>query len=85
MAQASALIQALAASLEEALLLAALLSAAGTIAMIQKMDTLDMNLWVIVLVVQSIPYAATLLVAVVSGIPRLPARLVDWRSRQAST
>ena len=84
MAQASALIQALAASLEEALLLAALLSAAATISMIQKMDTLDMNLWVIVLVVQSIPYAATLLVAVISGIPRLPARLVDWRSRQAS-
>lgn len=81
MAGPSALTQALAASLEELLLLGALLSAASAIGLLQKMDTLDMNLWVIVLLVQSLPYAATLFVALVSGFPRLSSRLVDWRPR----
>ncbi|MEE4113817.1 MAG: glycosyltransferase [Desulfobacteraceae bacterium] len=85
MAKASALVQALAASFEEILLLAAMLSAAAAIGLMQKMDTLDMNLWVIVLVVQSLPYAATLLVAMISGFPRLSSRLVDWRLRQAAS
>ncbi len=82
MAGASPLTRALAASLEEILLLAAMLSAAAAIGLLQKMDTLDMNLWVIVLVVQSLPYAATLFVALVSGFPRLSCRLVDWRPRR---
>jgi exo-beta-1,3-glucanase (GH17 family)/cellulose synthase/poly-beta-1,6-N-acetylglucosamine synthase-like glycosyltransferase len=81
MAGASALSRALAASLEEILLLAAMLSAAAAIGLMQSMDTLDMNLWVIVLVVQSLPYAATLFVALVSGFPRLSSRLVLWRPR----
>ena len=85
MAGASALLQALASSLEEILLLAAMLSAAAAIGLMQKMDTLDMNLWVIVLVVQSLPYAATLFVALVSGFPRLSSRLVDWRLRQEAS
>jgi exo-beta-1,3-glucanase (GH17 family)/cellulose synthase/poly-beta-1,6-N-acetylglucosamine synthase-like glycosyltransferase len=82
MAGASALGRALAASLEEILLLAAMLSAAAAIGLMQEMDTLDINLWVIVLVVQSLPYAATLFVALVSGFPRLSSRLVLWRPRQ---
>jgi hypothetical protein len=81
LAGASALSRALAASLEEILLLAAMLSAAAAIGLMQSMDTLDMNLWVIVLVVQSLPYAATLFVALVSGFPRLSSRLVLWRPR----
>ena len=85
MAGASLLTRALAASLEEILLLTALLSAALAIALVQKMDTLDMTLWVIVLVVQSLPYAATLFVALVSGFPRLSSRLVDWRPRQEAS
>ena len=40
------------------------------------MQTLDVTLWVIVLLVQAIPYAATLLLAVISGLPRLPVALV---------
>jgi exo-beta-1,3-glucanase (GH17 family)/cellulose synthase/poly-beta-1,6-N-acetylglucosamine synthase-like glycosyltransferase len=83
MAGTSLLARSLAASLEEILLLAALLSAASAIALGQKIDTLDMTLWVIVLVVQSLPYAATLFVALVSGFPWLSSRLVLWRSRQA--
>ena len=85
MAGASLLTRALTASLEEILLLAALLSAASAIALGQKMDTLDMILWVTVLVVQSLPYAATLFVALVSGFPRLSSRLVDWRPRREAS
>ncbi|MBR9985378.1 MAG: beta-(1-3)-glucosyl transferase, partial [Desulfosarcina sp.] len=85
MAGASLLTRALTASLEEILLLAALLSAASAIALGQTMDTLDMILWVTVLVVQSLPYAATLFVALVSGFPRLSSRLVDWRPRQEAS
>ncbi|WP_319407927.1 glycosyltransferase [uncultured Desulfosarcina sp.] len=82
MADASALAGALASSSEEILMLAAMLCAASAIGLVQKMDTLDMNLWVIVLVVQSLPYAATLLVAMVSGFPRLPGRWISWSPRQ---
>ena len=46
-------------SIEEILLLAALVSMAAAIAMGQKLDTLDLILWVVVLLVQALPYAAT--------------------------
>ncbi|WP_246804114.1 glycosyltransferase [Desulfosarcina cetonica] len=82
MATASILKQSIAASLEEIFLLAAMLSVATVIAVRQPMDTLDMKLWVIVLVTQSLPYAATLLVAVVSGFPRLKGRFMHWQSKQ---
>ena len=85
MAGASALVKALAVSLEEILLLAAMLSAAMAIGMMQPMDTLDMNLWVIVLLVQSIPYAATLVAALISGFPQLPAWLGGWRHRRVQS
>jgi cellulose synthase/poly-beta-1,6-N-acetylglucosamine synthase-like glycosyltransferase len=80
MAGASHLMRALAASIEELFLLAAMLSTAAAISLRQKMDTLDMTLWVIVLVVQSLPYAATLLVALISGFPGLPGRFMAWRA-----
>jgi cellulose synthase/poly-beta-1,6-N-acetylglucosamine synthase-like glycosyltransferase len=65
----SPLLKALSVCTEEFLLFLALVSAAGTIAYLQKMETLDINLWVTVLVVQSIPYAATLFLALVSAFP----------------
>ena len=85
MAGASALAGALASSSEEILMLAAMLCAASAIGFVQKMDTLDMNLWVIVLVVQSLPYAATLFVALISGFPRLPGRWMSWSPRQETS
>ena len=66
-------------------MLAAMLCAASAIGFVQKMDTLDMNLWVIVLVVQSLPYAATLFVALISGFPRLPGRWMSWSPRQETS
>lgn len=80
MAKASLMIQALAASMEEILMLAAMLLSATAISLLLDMETLDMILWVTVLVIQSLSYAATLLVAVISGFPRLSSRLVDWRT-----
>jgi exo-beta-1,3-glucanase (GH17 family)/cellulose synthase/poly-beta-1,6-N-acetylglucosamine synthase-like glycosyltransferase len=72
MSGASALMKSLAVSAEEILLIGALLSAALAIGMLQKMDTLDMTLWVVVLVVQSLPYGATVLVALISALPQHP-------------
>ena len=80
MARASHLVRALSASTEELFLFAAMCSAAAAISLHQKMDTLDMNLWVLVLIVQSLPYAATLFVAMISGFPKLPGRLLAWRA-----
>jgi cellulose synthase/poly-beta-1,6-N-acetylglucosamine synthase-like glycosyltransferase len=72
LAGTSALIKSLAASLEEILLIGAMLSAAAAIGLSQKMDTLDLSLWVVVLAVQSLPYAATLLMALISALPKRP-------------
>jgi exo-beta-1,3-glucanase (GH17 family)/cellulose synthase/poly-beta-1,6-N-acetylglucosamine synthase-like glycosyltransferase len=69
MAGASALLKIVAVCVDELLMMGALLSAATTIALIQKMDTLDINLWVIVLAMQSLPYATTLLMAMISAMP----------------
>ena len=39
----------------------------------------DLLLWIIVMLVQSIPYLASVVVAVISAFPRLPAKLVCGR------
>jgi exo-beta-1,3-glucanase (GH17 family)/cellulose synthase/poly-beta-1,6-N-acetylglucosamine synthase-like glycosyltransferase len=77
LAGAPALRKSLAVSVEEILLIGALLSAAVAIGLVQKMDTLDINLWVVVLAVQSLPYAATLLLALISAFPQRPNRLAE--------
>ena len=70
MADSSALLKILAVCLDELFMMGALLSAAITIGLIQKMDTLDITLWVIVLAIQSLPYGATLLMAMISAFPQ---------------
>jgi hypothetical protein len=37
---------------------------------------LDVQIWATVLLVQAIPYGAALLLALISGLPRLPAGLL---------
>ncbi len=76
MERATALVKAIGAAREEALLTLALWLAAGAIAYQSGSDTLDLLLWIIVLLVQSIPYLAALLVSVVSAFPGLRATLV---------
>ncbi|MCK7575978.1 MAG: glycosyltransferase [Chromatiales bacterium] len=76
MAEAPAVIRALADAREEALLAFAFLFAA--VAVMQRDDAfmLDVRIWVAVLVVQAIPYLATVLVSLTSAWTRLSADLV---------
>jgi len=76
LARAPALIRALADAREEALLLAAFWL--GAVAVMQRDDAymLDVRVWTAVLLVQSVPYLASLLVSLISAMPRLPARLI---------
>ena len=76
MAEAPAVIRALADAREEALLAFAFLFAA--VAVMQREDAfmLDVRIWVAVLVVQAIPYLATVLVSLTSAWTHLSADLV---------
>ena len=68
-----ALLKALGAAREEALLCIALcLSAAGIIHYLGT-DALDMLMWTIMLLLQAVPYAAAVIVSVISALPGLPA------------
>jgi hypothetical protein len=73
-ADAQPLAKAIAAAREEALLLLALACALGGLAIQEDLGALDLRLWLLVLVVQAIPYLACLGVSVISGLPALPAR-----------
>jgi cellulose synthase/poly-beta-1,6-N-acetylglucosamine synthase-like glycosyltransferase len=70
MAGTSALLKLVAVCVDEIFMMGALLSAAVAIGAIQKLDTLDITLWVIVLAIQSLPYGATLLMAMISIFPQ---------------
>jgi len=76
MAQSAALLRALDASREESLFAVALWLAAAAIVYSIGTETLDLLLWVIVLLVQSLPYLAALLMAIISAYPKLNAKLV---------
>jgi hypothetical protein len=78
--RASALSRALGTVREEIMMVIALWLAAAGIAFQHGSDTLDLLLWIIVLLVQSIPYLAALLVSIVSAFPELRAELVCGRS-----
>ena len=76
MAQSVALLRALDASREETLFAIALWLAAGSIAFSLGTDTMDLLLWIIVLLVQSLPYVAALVTSIISAYPKLSAKLV---------
>ena len=69
-----ALVKALASAREEILFMLALWGAAAGIIVKHGSDTLDLLLWIIVLIVQSLPYLAAVLMALVSGLPRMSAK-----------
>jgi exo-beta-1,3-glucanase (GH17 family)/cellulose synthase/poly-beta-1,6-N-acetylglucosamine synthase-like glycosyltransferase len=78
-ARTNAVWRALGDAREESLLLAALtLGGAALLALRPDADMLDVRIWALVLFVQAIPYAASLLLALISGLPRLPATLVGF-------
>ena len=79
MEQAMALLRALGSAREETLMLIALWTAAGAVAYRHDPSMLDTLLWIIVLLVQSVPYLAALLMSIISAFPGLRAELVCGR------
>jgi len=72
--QRQALSRALSAAREEILMMMALWLAAWAVHRIPLMDSPDMTVWQVALIIQSVPYAASLLVSLISA-AKLPARL----------
>ena len=68
-----ALLKALGAAREEALLCMALCLAAFGIILSSGTENLDLLMWTIMLLLQAIPYAAAVIVSTISALPRLPA------------
>jgi exo-beta-1,3-glucanase (GH17 family)/cellulose synthase/poly-beta-1,6-N-acetylglucosamine synthase-like glycosyltransferase len=79
MAHAQAVVNALNDVSEESLFMLALWLAAVGVALRQDADSLDLLLWVIVLMIQSIPYMAAVIVSLTSAFPRARAGLVTGR------
>jgi exo-beta-1,3-glucanase (GH17 family)/cellulose synthase/poly-beta-1,6-N-acetylglucosamine synthase-like glycosyltransferase len=77
LAHSAALLKAIAAAREETLLMMALWISVWGILDQQGSETLDLILWMSVLMVQSIPYSASLLMSIISGFPRLQAKLIS--------
>ncbi|MFN2309189.1 MAG: glycosyltransferase [Gammaproteobacteria bacterium] len=68
-----ALLRAVGAAREETLMLIALWLAAGGIIHAFGTETLDLLMWAVMLLLQSVPYGAALLMSIISALPRLPA------------
>lgn len=76
LAQGHTWMHALDAAREEALLMVGLVLAAYVLVRQQGTGMPDLVVWVAVLLIQAVPYATTLFMAVVSGLPRLGAAAV---------
>ena len=76
LAQAPALIRALADAREEGFFVIAFWLGAMLVTLRYDAYQLDLKIWVAVLLVQSIPYFASVLVSLISAMQRLPASLV---------
>jgi hypothetical protein len=76
MAPAHPLTNALAAAREEVLFMLALWLASFGVFGCTTMNSPDAYLWVFMLLIQSVPYTASTFVALISGFPKMPARLV---------
>ncbi|MGB5671505.1 MAG: glycosyltransferase [Sedimenticolaceae bacterium] len=80
-AGAHGLLKALLDAREELLFLVAMLLAAHAVLLRHDGDMLDVRVWSIVLLMQCIPYAAAVLLSLISAMPRLPGRLVGTMRR----
>ncbi|MES9867084.1 MAG: glycosyltransferase [Candidatus Thiodiazotropha sp. LLP2] len=78
------LLRALQDAREEALFFIALTLSAGIISWQQGAESPDAHIWSIVLLLQSIPYAASVLVSMISAFPGLPARIVGPMGEMAN-
>jgi exo-beta-1,3-glucanase (GH17 family)/cellulose synthase/poly-beta-1,6-N-acetylglucosamine synthase-like glycosyltransferase len=75
-AKAHALFQALQSVREEGMVMVGLWLAAYGVAHLRGTDTPDLMVWVIVMLVQSIPYAAAVFMSLVSGFARMPKKII---------
>ncbi|MDJ0891561.1 MAG: glycosyltransferase [Gammaproteobacteria bacterium] len=71
---------ALGSAREETLMMLALWLAVAGVLGTQDTQLWDVRLWAAMLVVQSVPYLAALVVSVTSSFPRLAAGVVSWRT-----
>ena len=76
LASTQRLLKALSDSRDEAILMTAMWAAAAGLFWLHGADTLDLLMWIIVLLVQSIPYCCALIVSIIGVFPKLPAGLV---------
>jgi exo-beta-1,3-glucanase (GH17 family)/cellulose synthase/poly-beta-1,6-N-acetylglucosamine synthase-like glycosyltransferase len=81
----SGLLRALQDAREEALLMMALLFSAVAIAWQHGGESPDARIWSTVLVLQAIPYIASVLVSMISAFPNLPATIVGPMGAMASS
>jgi len=72
----AALLKALLDCRDELILMIALWLAVLGVALRHDVQNLDLLLWLVVLLVQSIPYMATMLVSLISTLPKLPAHWI---------
>ncbi len=84
MAKAHAIFMALQSSREEGLVMASLWLSAFAVSMRQGSDTLDLLMWLTVLLVQSIPYLAAVIMSIVSGFAVARPKLIDDITTTAS-
>jgi cellulose synthase/poly-beta-1,6-N-acetylglucosamine synthase-like glycosyltransferase/exo-beta-1,3-glucanase (GH17 family) len=84
MAGAHALLQALQSAREEGMIMVGLWVAAYGVARMQGIDTPDLLVWVVVLLVQSIPYAAAVFMSLVSGFAKMPKKIINNMTLPAS-
>jgi exo-beta-1,3-glucanase (GH17 family)/cellulose synthase/poly-beta-1,6-N-acetylglucosamine synthase-like glycosyltransferase len=76
MAGTHALLRAMLSAREEFLVMTALWCAAVSVKLTQEVDSPDLLVWIIVLLVQSVPYVSAVIVSLVSGFARLPKKLI---------
>ena len=84
MEKAHALRRALLSAREEGLIMLALWLSAYGVAVKQGTGGADLIVWIIVLLILSIPYLAAVLVSLISGFSRLPSSLIKNRIKETS-
>lgn len=84
MEQSMALFKAIASASEETLFMIALWLAAAVIYRQAPVETWDMMLWIMVLLVQSLPYFSAFFLSIISAFPRISARLVTSKHIKSS-
>ncbi len=82
MEQAHALRRALLSAREEGLIMLALWVSCYGVAIKQEISSSDVMVWIVVLMILSIPYLAAVLVSLISGFSRLPSSLIANRRKK---